>query len=71
MARRQRAFIAAAGYAVASAEYRTTRQHATYTEDWPTFKPQLAISSDTATSTASTLTESPSGANPLAGISHR
>ena len=32
MARRERAFIAAAGYAVASAEYRTTRQHATLTD---------------------------------------
>jgi acetyl esterase/lipase len=32
MARRQRAFLAAAGYAVASVEYRTTRQHATYTD---------------------------------------
>ena len=30
MARRERAFIAAAGHAVASVEYRTTRQHATY-----------------------------------------
>ena len=30
MARRERGFIAAAGYAVASVEYRTTRQHATY-----------------------------------------
>src|ERR1700743_3056191 len=30
MARRQREFLAAAGYAVASVEYRTTRQHATY-----------------------------------------
>ena len=32
MARRQRAYIAAAGYAVASVEYRTTRQQATYTD---------------------------------------
>ena len=32
MARRQRAYIAAAGYAVASVEYRTTRQRATYTD---------------------------------------
>jgi acetyl esterase/lipase len=32
MARRERAFIAAAGYAVASVEYRTTRQRATYAE---------------------------------------
>ena len=30
MARRERAFIAAAGHAVASVEYRTTRRHATY-----------------------------------------
>ena len=30
MARRERAFIAAAGYAVASVQYRTTRQKATY-----------------------------------------
>jgi acetyl esterase/lipase len=32
MARRQRAYVAAAGYAVASVEYRTTRQQATTTE---------------------------------------
>jgi acetyl esterase/lipase len=32
MARRQRAYIAAAGYAVASVEYRTTRQQATYAD---------------------------------------
>jgi acetyl esterase/lipase len=32
MARRQRGFIAAAGYAVASVAYRTTRQHATYAD---------------------------------------
>jgi acetyl esterase/lipase len=32
MARRQRAFLAAAGYAVAGVEYRTTRQRATYRE---------------------------------------
>ncbi|HEY1486570.1 MAG TPA: alpha/beta hydrolase [Micromonosporaceae bacterium] len=32
MARRQRALVAAAGYAVASVEYRTTRQGATYTD---------------------------------------
>jgi acetyl esterase/lipase len=32
MARRPRDFVAAAGYAVASVEYRTTRQHATYDE---------------------------------------
>lgn len=32
MARRQRAFLAAAGYAVASVEYRTTRQQATYAD---------------------------------------
>ena len=32
MARPQRAFIAAAGYTVASVEYRTTRQHATLAE---------------------------------------
>ncbi|HEY3750548.1 MAG TPA: alpha/beta hydrolase [Pseudonocardiaceae bacterium] len=32
MARRQRAFVAAAGYAVASVEYRTTRQRATYAD---------------------------------------
>ena len=32
MGRRERAFIAAAGYAVASVEYRTTRQHATYAD---------------------------------------
>jgi acetyl esterase/lipase len=32
MGRRQRAYIAAAGYAVASVEYRTTRQQATYTD---------------------------------------
>ena len=32
MARRERAFIAAAGYVVASVEYRTTRQRATLTE---------------------------------------
>src|ERR1700722_13895189 len=32
MARRQRAYIAAAGYAVASVEYRTTRQQAIYTD---------------------------------------
>jgi len=32
MARRSRAFVAAAGYAVASVEYRTTRQHATYAD---------------------------------------
>jgi acetyl esterase/lipase len=32
MARRQRAYVAAAGYAVASVEYRTTRQRATYTD---------------------------------------
>ena len=30
MARRERAYVAAAGHAVASIEYRTTRQHATY-----------------------------------------
>lgn len=32
MARRERGFIAAAGYAVASVAYRTTRQHATYAD---------------------------------------
>ena len=32
MARRQRAYIAAAGYAVASVEYRTIRQQASYTD---------------------------------------
>ncbi len=32
MARRERGFVAAAGYAVASVAYRTTRQHATYTD---------------------------------------
>ena len=32
MARRQRAYLAAAGYAVASVQYRTTRQQATYTD---------------------------------------
>ena len=32
MGRRERAFIAAAGYAVASVEYRTTRQRATYAD---------------------------------------
>jgi acetyl esterase/lipase len=32
MGRRERAFIAAAGYAVASVEYRTTRQRATYAQ---------------------------------------
>lgn len=32
MARRERAFIAATGYAVASIEYRTTRQRATYAD---------------------------------------
>jgi acetyl esterase/lipase len=32
MARRERAFIAAAGYVVASVEYRTTRQRATYAD---------------------------------------
>ncbi len=32
MGRRERAFIAASGYAVASVEYRTTRQHATYAD---------------------------------------
>jgi acetyl esterase/lipase len=32
MARRQRAYVAAAGYAVASVEYRTTRQQAIYTD---------------------------------------
>ena len=32
MARRQRAYIAAAGYAVASIQYRTIRQRATYTD---------------------------------------
>jgi acetyl esterase/lipase len=32
MARRQRAYVAAAGYAVASVEYRTTRQQATYAD---------------------------------------
>jgi acetyl esterase/lipase len=32
MARRERAFIAAGGFVVASAEYRTTRQRATYTD---------------------------------------
>jgi acetyl esterase/lipase len=32
MARRQRAYLAATGYAVASVEYRTTRQRASYTD---------------------------------------
>lgn len=32
MARRERGFLAAAGYAVASVEYRTIRQHATYAD---------------------------------------
>ncbi|HSZ99071.1 MAG TPA: alpha/beta hydrolase [Streptosporangiaceae bacterium] len=32
MARRQRGYVAAAGYAVASVEYRTTRKQATYTD---------------------------------------
>jgi len=33
MARRPRAYLAAAGYAVASVEYRTTRQRATHEPD--------------------------------------
>ena len=43
MGRRERAFIAAAGYAVASVEYRTTRQRATYADALATSKLRLPI----------------------------
>jgi BD-FAE protein len=46
MARRQRACIAAAGYAVASVEYRTTRQQATYSDGMADIQSAITYLSD-------------------------
>jgi acetyl esterase/lipase len=69
MARPERGFIAAAGYAVASVAYRTTRQHATYADALADIQSAIGHLIGHAAQYGIDRTRSPSGVSPRAATS--